>query len=100
SDDAGSPKKSPAALDPSLEEKREVIEILKNDYPISLLCDLLTVSRSSFYYQPAEADESELREAVNQLAAQLPTYGSRRLAAQLRRAPHKLTVNRQPTTRE
>jgi len=42
---------------------------------------LLAVSRNSFYYQPAEADESELREAVNQPAARFPTYGSRRLAA-------------------
>jgi putative transposase len=65
-----------------------------SDYLISLLCDSLAASRSSFYYQPTEADESELREAVNQLAAQFPTYGSRRLAAQLRRAPYKLTVNR------
>lgn len=73
--------------------------MLKNDYPISLLCDLLTVSRSSFYYRSAEADESELREAVNQLAAQFPTYGSRRLAAQLRRAPYKLTVNRKRVQR-
>lgn len=73
--------------------------MLKNDYPISLLCDLLTVPRSSFYYQPAEADESGLREAINQLAAQFPTYGSRRLAAQLRRAPYKLTVNRKRVQR-
>jgi hypothetical protein len=50
--------------------------------------DLLpAVSRNSFYYQPAEADESELRETVNQLEEQFPIYGSRRLAAQLRRAP-------------
>jgi len=76
-----------------------VIETLKNDYPISLLCDLLTVPRSSFYYQPAEADEGGLREAINQLAAQFPTYGSRRLAAQLRRAPYKLTVNRKRVQR-
>jgi len=50
--------------------------------------DLLpAASRNSFYYQPAEADESELREPVNQFEEQIPTYGSRRLAAQLRRAP-------------
>jgi transposase-like protein len=50
--------------------------------------DLLPAASSdSFYCQPAEADESELREAVNQLEAQFPTYGSRRHAAQLRRAP-------------
>jgi hypothetical protein len=41
----------------------------------------MAASRNSFYYQPAEADESEPREAVNQLAARVPTYGSRRLAA-------------------
>lgn len=73
--------------------------MLKSNYPISMLCDLLAVSRSSFYYQPAEADESKLREAVNQLAAQFPTYVSRRLAAQLRRAPYKLTVNRKRVQR-
>jgi putative transposase len=76
-----------------------VIEMLKSDYPISMLCDLLTVSRSSFYYRSAQTYESELREAVNQLAAQFPTYGSRRLAAQLRRAPYKLTVNRKRVQR-
>lgn len=73
--------------------------MLKSDYPINLLCDLLAISRSSFYYQPTEVDESVLREAVNQLAAQFPTYGSRRLAAQLRRPPYKLTVNRKRVQR-
>jgi hypothetical protein len=72
------------ALERSIEEKRKVIKMLKSDYPISLLCNMLAVSRSSFYYRPAEADESELREAVNQLAVRFLIYGSRRLAAQLR----------------
>jgi putative transposase len=76
-----------------------VIELLKSAYPIRLLCDLLAVSRRSFYYQPRQADEPELREAVAQLAAQFPTYGSRRLAQQkniillLRRAPFQWRVN-------
>lgn len=73
--------------------------MLKSDYPINLLCELLATSRSSFYYQPTEPDESVLHEAVNQLAAQFPTYGSRRLAAQLRRPPYKLTVNRKRVQR-
>ena len=45
------------------------------------------VSRNAFHYRSAEVDESWLREAHDQLAAQFPTYGSRRLAAQLRRPP-------------
>jgi len=48
-------KKSLAALEPSLEEKREVIEMLKSDYPISLVRRFANVSRSSFYYRSAEA---------------------------------------------
>jgi transposase InsO family protein len=76
-----------------------VIEMLKSDYPISFLCDLLALSRSSFYYQPADAVESKLREALNRLAAQFPTYGSRRLAAQLRRPPYEITVNRKKLRR-
>ena len=73
--------------------------MLKSDYPINLLCDLLAVSRSSLYYQPRATDETQLREAINQLAAQFPTYGSRRLAAQLERAPYQLTVNRKRVQR-
>jgi len=73
--------------------------MLKSDYPVSLLCDLLAVTRSSFYYQPIVTDETELREAINQLAAQFPTYGSRRMSAQLRRAPFQLQVNRKRVQR-
>lgn len=73
--------------------------MLRSDYPINLLCDLLEVTRSSFYYQPVVTDESDLHEAVNRLAAEFPTYGSRRLAAQLRRAPFRLQVNRKRVQR-
>jgi hypothetical protein len=45
------------------------------------------VSHNAFHYRSAEAYESWLREALDQLEAQFPTYGSQRLAAQLRRAP-------------
>jgi len=58
--------------------KRQLSEQLSASWKKQLLAhdDLLpAVSRNSFYYQPAEADESELREAVNQLE------GSSRLTA-------------------
>ena len=73
--------------------------MLNSDYPIDLLCSLLGVARSSFYYQPVEADEGELREAINQLAAQFPTYGSRRLAAQICDEPTSSRVPRRWRTR-
>jgi putative transposase len=68
-------------------------------YPISLLCDLLDASRSSYYYEPLEADDRVIRQAIERIAAEFPTYGSRRLSAQLERAPFKLTVNRKRVQR-
>jgi transposase InsO family protein len=47
---------------------------------------VLGVATSSHYYRPAERDESELRAAISQLCAQWPTYGYRRIAAELQRA--------------
>jgi putative transposase len=72
---------------------------LAAQYPISLLCDLLNASRSSYYYEPLEIDESRVRQAIEKIAAEFPTYGSRRISEQLRRAPFKLTVNRKRVQR-
>ncbi len=63
-------------------------------YPIASLCRLLGLSRSSYYYQPRDPDESTLRTAVEAVAAEFPTYGSRRVTEQLHRPPHALSVNR------
>lgn len=50
------------------------------------VCDVLSVARSSFYYRPVAADETALEAALEALAAQWPTYGYRRLTAELMRA--------------
>ena len=63
-------------------------------YPITALCRLLGLPRSSYYHQPQPRDEAVLRTALASVAAAFPTYGSRRLCAQLRRPPHEQTVNR------
>jgi putative transposase len=60
-------------------------------WPVARLCTVFGVARSSLYYQPAQAteqeaqNERELRQAVLQVAGQWPTYGYRRITAQLRR---------------
>jgi len=60
---------------------------LVEGYPVSTVCSVLGLARSSFYYQPASprADEAVLRAALERLGGQWPTYGYRRLCAQLRR---------------
>ena len=63
-------------------------------HPITPLCRLLELPRSSYYYQPLERDESELRAAIETVAGEFPTYGSRRVAKQVHRAPYEILVNR------
>jgi len=62
-----------------------VIQVLTKDYSVNLLCNLLGCSRSSYYYQPKQRDETEDRTAIESVAAEWPTYGYRRVTKQLRR---------------
>jgi putative transposase len=48
-------------------------------------CELLELTRSSFYYEPAEADpeDTRLMEQIDRLHTESPFYGSRKLAVEL-----------------
>jgi putative transposase len=61
---------------------------LAETYPVRVVCGVLNLPRSSFYYQPAPsaAADTLLRSALQRLAAEWPTYGYRRLTAHLHRA--------------
>jgi transposase InsO family protein len=51
-----------------------------------VVCEVLGVPRSSYYYQPVESpDEAKLRGAIKKMAAEWPTYGYRRITKQLQR---------------
>jgi putative transposase len=63
-----------------------VIDMLAPDYPVTVVCDVLDCVRSSYYHQTSEPpDELALRGAIKTVAAEWPTYGYRRVTAQLRR---------------
>ena len=69
--------------------------MLARDYPLATICRVLDLPRSSWYYTPREATTPGLEAAINQIAAQFPTYGSRRVMHQLRRvAPTPTPVGR------
>ena len=74
-----------------------MIDVLSSAYPVTLACRVLGCARSSRYYQPQAPDESHLRAAIDSLAAQWPTYGSRRIAMELRR--QEWTVSRKRISR-
>jgi len=60
--------------------------MLAKDHPITVACDVLDCPRSSYYHQPAERpDEVKLKAEIKAVAADWPTYGYRRVTAQLRR---------------
>jgi putative transposase len=68
-------------------------------YPVATLCRLLAVPRSRYYYTSSASPDETVGEALQAVAAAFPTYGSRRIAAQLRRAPYELSVNRKQVQR-
>src|SRR5918996_4909965 len=58
---------------------------LAREYPVSLVCRTLGCPRSSYYYRGHGRDGQVLKEALKQVAGTWPTYGYRRLTAQLQR---------------
>lgn len=68
-------------------------------YPSGAACELLGLARSTFYYQPVAVDEGELGEAIGKVIARHPTYGTRRVTQELRRAPYHMQVNRKRVRR-
>lgn len=58
---------------------------LAAEFPIGLVCRVLRLARSSYYYRSQRADDSELRSAVGEEAAEWPAYGYRRITNELRR---------------
>jgi transposase InsO family protein len=63
-----------------------VIDLLAQTYPVTMVCQVLGVARSSYYYKAAApSDELRLKKAIRKTAAEWPTYGYRRITHQLRR---------------
>jgi putative transposase len=52
---------------------------------LELELEVVGLARSSFYYQEQANEERELRGAIEAVIQEFPTYGSRRVTAQLRR---------------
>ena len=66
-----------------------MIHHLRQEYPASVVCDLLGCPRSSFYYQPTvNPEEAEVLAAIERVLMRWPFYGYRRVTAQLKREGH------------
>ena len=54
-------------------------------WPVSALCNALSIPRSRFYYRSHKRDEKPLKQAIQSTAGAWPRYGSERIAAQMKR---------------
>jgi putative transposase len=68
-------------------------------YKVEMVCELVDLPHSSYYYRSHKPDESELVTAIEQVAGQYPTYGTRRIRQQLRRWPYAYRIGRNRTRR-
>ncbi len=74
----------------SLERRRQTIESRHSGLSVVRQCELLSVSRSGFYYQPAGemAETLALMRLIDTRFLDAPWYGSRQMARHLRREGH------------
>ena len=71
----------------SIAQRRSLIEADHEDRSIARQCELVSISRSSFYYQPTgeTAENLALMRLIDAQFLETPWYGSRQMAAHLRR---------------
>lgn len=83
------------------QRKYEMVNQLKEHYPIQMICNVIGYSRSRYYYHqnPGKENRKEviLKSAITDVAGRYPTYGYRRITQQLRREGH--TVNHKRVSR-
>ena len=68
-------------------------------YPVGQACELVELARSSYYYRSRNVTDPGLEADLQRVAGQFPTYGTRRMTHELRRAPYHYTINRKRVQR-
>jgi len=63
-------------------------------FPVEQACELLDLPHSTFYYQSRQVEDHQLEADMEKVVDQYPTYGTRRVTHQLRRAPYAYHFNR------
>lgn len=61
--------------------------------------EVLELPHSSYYYRSQKTADSQLEADMQRVAGQFPTYGTRRMTHELRRAPYRYTINRKRVQR-
>ncbi len=80
-------------------ERLALVERERSEMPLTVQADILSLSRSSLYYQPRAPSPEEVatKHRIDALYTQYPFYGSRRITVQLRR--DGVSINRKAVQR-
>ena len=72
-----------------------MVEELREDYSVSVICKALGIARSSYYnrHLPKPGDK-KLIKAIDKIIKKWPTYGYRRITHQLKREGHEVGETR------
>lgn len=78
-----------------MNEKRELIALDDPEITITKQCELLGLSRSSYYYEPCRANpfHLEMMKKIDQTFTVYPFYGKRRISAILKAQGHHVGVD-------
>lgn len=80
----------------SIEEKRQLVEKDNRKVSISRQCELLDLSKSSYYYTSGPNDDYNLKlmGLIDEQCTNTPFYGVRRMTPRLRAQDHRVNVKR------
>lgn len=70
---------------------------LVREFPVTVVCQTLSYPRSLYYYQSRGRDDQTLKEVIEEVAGRWPTYGYRRITAQLRREGWVVNLGHYPS---
>ena len=65
--------------------KRHIVGELRAEYPVSLLCEVLGIEHSTYYYQATAQIDLNLLVQIEDVIRRFPIYGYRRITEQLQR---------------
>ncbi len=65
-----------------------------HEFSVPLLCDVIGLARSSFYYKSQASDDSELRSDIESICLRYTRYGYRRVLGRLQRKGYRVGHNR------
>jgi putative transposase len=65
-----------------------------HEFSVPVLCDVIGLARSSFYYKSQRVDDSELRSNIEGVCLRYTRYGYRRVLGRLQRKGYRVGHNR------